>query len=131
MDWRVYFGHRILKGLSLVTLSLTCEVLFPCQKMQAERTSGCPTSPPTTQLLEWGIIQRGACHCSHPQLQSPESDVLLENGTGKRVRRRPLKKIVSNIFPKELKVKPKDALKNCGGYGRRQMGGDSRYVLNL
>ena len=73
-----------------------------------------------------GIIQRGACHCSHPQIQSPESDILLENGIGKRVRRRPFKKIVSNIFPKELKVKPKDALKNCGGYGKRELGGDSK-----
>jgi len=55
---------------------------------------------------------------------------LLENGIGKRVRRRPLKKIVSNIFPKELKVKPKDALKNGGGYGKRELGGDSKYMLN-
>lgn len=116
------------KTVTLIILALACEVVV--------HTRSCKLRAPLFSLLlhqvlsSWsgGITQRGACRCPHPQLQSPESDILLEDGIGKGGSRRPLKKIVFNISPKELKVKPKDALKNCGSYCKKQ--GDSKYMLN-
>lgn len=51
-----------------------------------------PTSPSGAHLLGWGCHSERSLPLSYAQLQSPDLDILLEDGVGERGRSRPWKK---------------------------------------
>lgn len=129
------------KTVTLVTLAPACEVVVPCHKIQAERSCGCLYFSTKCSALRVSLSRRN-CHCSQPQLQSPSSDILLENGVGKRGKSRLYEKkntknivlifsqrnwIFATIFGEnEAEWCTQKQWKLC----EKQLGEDSRYRLN-